>query len=197
MNGWWGNSCHPFFFFIYMLHVLKIPFVQIDEAKLKMASKTKGIFAHPVVTLFNDVYITSKLSLITQEGPQPIKDGSILCTGLSKTDPWQQSAKKLLDKYTVTDITPDGWMYCEPKPDNTIKCFQVTQESLPQNEEDFEDHTVFQIYAQWGDKVEPTPGEVKYIQLGEVGDYVCQSVSDPTDTWIVKQSFFNATYEFK
>lgn len=180
-----------------MLRVLNTLHIDTSTLTWKQATKTKAIFARPVNTLVNDIHFFSKLNLITYEGTQAIQEGSMVCTGLSKTDPWQQSPKKLLDKYTVTDVTPDGWLYCEPKLDNLVNCCQVVQEFFitPEASQNYDPY--FQIYTKWGSEVYPDgpEGGKKYLQNGELGDYICQSIVDPADVWIVKKKFFDSTYQ--
>jgi hypothetical protein len=38
---------------------------------------------------------------------------------------WQQTAKKLLAKYAVTEIDSDGWMVCVTKPENSVEFYEV------------------------------------------------------------------------
>jgi len=183
-----------------MLRVLQPLNIDTSTLAWKQATKTKAIFARPVNTLVNDIHFFSKLNLITYEGSQAIKEGSIICTGLSKTDPWQQSPKKLLDKYVVTDITPDGWLYCEPKPDNLVNFCQIDTTFFPPKwcdatQSTYDADPYFQIYAKWGSEVFPDGVNKKYIQSGELNDYICQSIVDPADVWIVKKKFFDATYQ--
>jgi hypothetical protein len=54
----------------------------------------------------------------------------------------------------------------------------------------------FQIFGQWGQEVQVN-GETKYVQTGEPGDYICTSLTDPLDMWIVKRKLFESTYELK
>jgi hypothetical protein len=181
-----------------MLRTYTIPRIIIQRIPVwQEATKTKAIFAQYVHTLIRDVGLVDKLKLQTLEGPQALDPDAMICTGLSKTDPWQQSRDKLFAEYSITNVTPDGWLYCEPKPDNVINCHQVngTEPLLGGSDPDFVSQDSFKIHAKYGMKVEPFPGEVAYLQHGNIDDYICQSQSDPDDVWIVKKKFFENTYD--
>ena len=152
--------------------------------------------------IIKDIHIFGKLQLQTLEGPQPLMDGGMLCTGINRTDPWQQPFSKIKEKYTIEDVTPDGWLYCVPKPGNAINCVQVTQETLNKVIEASGKFAVastsFFIKAQWGDQwLNPQTQEQFFAQLGTVGDYVCQSQNDLNDFWIVQKNIFEASYEIQ
>lgn len=86
---------------------------------------------------------------------------------------------KLLQKYTVVDITEDGWLVCEPKPENEVWATEY-----------IEGEGKFSIFAQWGEKM----ADGQYIQTGDVGDYILRSKTDPNDYWIVRKSLFDSIY---
>jgi len=157
-----------------------------DITNWSVAKKTKNIKAKPLISIMVDKNVTNKFLVDTLEGREPLGDGSIICIGESN-DVWQQMPKKLLQKYSVIEIDNDGWMICEPKPDNSVYCIEI----LPKvwiTENLFEDD-IFYIIGQWG---EQTPEG--FVQHGQIGDFICQNREDPTDVWIVKRKIFVNTY---
>jgi len=159
-----------------------------------VAKKTKNIRAKPMISLMVDKTVTNKFLIDTLEGKEPLGDGSICCIGESN-DVWQQMPKKLIGKYNVIGIDNDGWMICEPRPDNSVNVIEVTKEffNLGRFQESplsyTDNDTKFYIVGQWGSN---TP-EVN-SQIGEVGDFICQNREDPTDVWVVKRKIFINTY---
>ena len=149
-----------------------------------VAKKTKNIKAKPMISLMVDKTVTNKFLIDTLEGKEPLGDGSICCIGESN-DVWQQMPKKLIAKYDVIGIDNDGWMICEPRPDNSVNVFEVSIFDLGDKDND----TKFYIIGQWGGK---TP-EIN-SQTGEVGDFICQNREDSTDVWVVKRKIFVNTY---
>lgn len=150
----------------------------------KIASKTRPIKAKPLVSLIVDRTVISKFLVDTLEGKEPLGDGVVICVG-EAGDAWQQMPRKLLQKYVVKSIDKDGWMECEPIPDNAVNCVEV-----------FGDMTTagkFTIIGQWG----ATVGAEKNVQNGEMGDFICQNQTDPTDVWIVRRKLFLNTYMLK
>ena len=146
------------------------------------ARKTKPIRVKLLRDIMRADDVIGKFLLQTLEGIQAINDqaGTMVCIGVG-SDVWQQPKKKVLGKYTITDIDDNGWLMCAPKPDVAVNCFEVL---VPK----------FKVKTQWGTKNEE---DGTYEQFGEGGDYVCQSQSDPTDFWIVKRKIFNSTYEIQ
>jgi len=144
----------------------------------QIATKTKSIKAKPLISLLVDRSITSKFLVDTLEGKEPLGDGVVICLGES-FDCWQQSPRKLLQKYNVVSIDKDGWMECEPRPDNAVFCTQINER--------------FTIIGHYGETVN---GEAN-VQFGESGDYICQSQTDKTDHWIVRKKIFENTYSIK
>lgn len=158
--------------------------IKIETTKVKdwnVAKKTKNIKAKPTISLMVDRSVTSKFLIDALEGREYIGDGSIICLGESN-DIWQQMPKKLLAKYSVIEIDKDGWMLCEPRPDNSVNCIEITDKYLT-------DKSDFYIIAQWGEETK----EGK-IQRGEFGDFICQNREDLSDVWIVKRKIFINTY---
>ncbi len=174
------------------------PNIPISKLSWLKATKTKGIFARHIHSLIPDIKLFAHLELKTPEGNQSLKEGSMICSGMTGKDFWQQDPHSLLNKYTIEDITPDGWSYFVPKPENTVNVHKVTQEDLDlyADPNDSPPWSYFEIDARWGHMHQPVPnGPFVYHQYGDVGDYICQNVSDSTDAWIVKKEFFDATYD--
>lgn len=166
----------------------------------RVASKTQPLRAKPLITLLVDRAVASKFLLDTLEGREPLGDGSIVCIG-GAGDAWQQTQKKLLAKYDVTEIDKDGWMVCTPKPDNAVNCLEISKEFLlTLNTESFQSFPEddmyklgdFAIEGQWGTNDYPSLG--KNVQWGSEGDFICQNRTDPTDVWIVRRKLFLNTY---
>lgn len=150
----------------------------------KIATKTKPIKAKPLVCLLVDKSITSKFLVDTLEGKEPLGDGVMICLGQS-FDVWQQTPRKLLQKYNVVSVDKEGWMDCEPRPDNAVECFQITPEMATQ--------TDCYIIGLWGETV----GNEKNVQRCVEGDYICRNQTDPTDIWVVRKKIFENTYSVK
>lgn len=143
-----------------------------------VAKKTKNLKAKPLISVMVDKSITNKFLIDTLEGREPLGDGAVICIGDSN-DAWQQMPKKLIQKYDIVEIDADGWMICEPKPDNSVNCFEV---HLDPGKD-------FYIIGLWGEETEEGP-----IQKGVSGDYICQNREEPEDVWIVRRKIFNNTY---
>jgi len=147
-----------------------------------IAKKTKNIRAKPSISILIDKSVLSKFLITTLEANESIEDGSIICLG-EAGDIWQQTPKKLLSKYNVTTIDNDGWMVCEPRPDNSIECFQWNDDI----------HTGFKkhyVKALLGRK----SGKYTNCQLFGKGDYICRNRTDHNDVWVVQKTFFENTY---
>lgn len=167
--------------------------IPIDHIIWRKAKKVKNIYAKPMVGVVDSV-LSQHLQLVTLEGVQGVKPDSMFCIGTTMQDPWQQSAKKLLDKYTVTDVV-NGWLICTPKPDNEVNVYEIDLPIGQYIEQDPNNRvttsTIVSVKAQWGERqIDGT-----YLQFGNLGDYVCQNPNDPTDVWIVRKAFFESTYE--
>lgn len=145
-----------------------------------LAKKTKAIRAKPLISIMVDASVLSKFLVDTLEGKEPLGDGVVICIGDSN-DAWQQMPNKLLAKYNVTGISVDGWMICEPKPDNAVDVFEVRATE--------DGDTEFYIIGQWGEESEEGPR-----QYGQQGDFVCRNRTDPTDVWVVRRKIFLNTY---
>ena len=148
----------------------------------KIAKKTKSIRAKPVVSVLVDKSVLSKFLVTTLEANESLGDGSLICLG-DAGDIWQQMPKKLLQKYNVTSIDNEGWMVCEPKPDNSIECFQWNNLITTHSGEHY-------VKALWGEEFR-TYGT---CQRFGTGDYICRNREDKSDVWVVRKKFFDNTY---
>ena len=166
------------------------PRKKIETKEIKdwrVASKTKPIKAKPLISVLVDKKVTNQFLLSTIEGKEVLGDGSLICIG-EAGDAWQQMPNKLLAKYTVTAIDGEGWMVCEPRPDNAVDVIEVTP-ALCGSDVDF------YIIGQWG----ATIGDEKNVQTGVVGDFICRNRTDNDndDVWIVHRKLFLNTYNIK
>jgi hypothetical protein len=162
--------------------------------KWNIAKKTKNIKAKPLISIMVDRSVMSKFLVDTLEGKEKLGDGSIICIGESN-DIWQQMPKKLLQKYNVIGIDNDGWMLCEPRPENSVECVQILDELNPYISESdiWVSEEEYFIVGQWGETVNVLGEEVQ-IQRAEKGDFICRNREDLTDVWIVRRKIFNNTY---
>lgn len=149
--------------------------IDTQGAAWRRAKKTKGIRAKPMVTLLVDRTVVNKFLLDTLEGREPLGADAVFCIG-DAGDAWQQSAKALLKKYDVKGIDADGWMLCEPKPENEVEFFIAETDGL--------------IKGQWGETIDGVEG----LQHLVTGDAVVRQPHDHTDQWVVRRSLFNGTY---
>jgi hypothetical protein len=150
-----------------------------------VAKKTKSIKAKPLISIMIDRSVTNKFLVDTLEGKEPLGDGAIICIGESN-DIWQQMPKKLIQKYNVIEIDKDGWMICEPRPDNSVECVEITDSIVEPLEDYF-------IVGLWGEE-RINNGVKELIQRAEYGDFICRNREDKTDVWIVKKKIFINTY---
>jgi hypothetical protein len=166
----------------------------------ELASRTASIKVKYIASLLPDRSILDKLLVDTLEGKEYIGNDVVICVGAAG-DIWQQTPKNLLDKYNVVAIEADGWMVCRPKPENMVNCIEVTELRNHNSANCFvefpDDHMYnmgdFAIEGrQWGDTDYPELG--KNIQWGHLGDFICQSRTDPADVWIVRRKLFLNTY---
>ena len=167
--------------------------IRVEEIiNWKIAKKTKNIKAKPLISIMVDRSVTGKFLVDTLEGKEPLGDGAIICIGDSN-DIWQQMPKKLIQKYNVIEIDKDGWMICEPRPDNSVNCVEITNDLLPFVDSDnLLFSSSFFIKGLWGEQM--TLGEQMLIQNAEMGDFICQNRDEKNDVWIVKRKIFINTY---
>jgi hypothetical protein len=153
----------------------------------RKARKTKGVRAKPLQSILTDPLVLPKLFLETLEGRQGLKAGSVCCVG-SRGEAWQQTPKKLLQQYEVVDLTEDGWLVCEPRPDAGRDAYEVPTEVCGPD-------GLFSIVAPWGEQA-LVDGRPVYLQHGRAGDVVCRNPTDRQDVWVVQARVFAATQEF-
>ena len=110
----------------------------------KRAKKTKGLRAKAMVNLIVDRSVMSKFLIDTLEAKEPISPSTMFCIGIAG-DAWQQSPKALLKKYDIKDIDDDGWMHCEPKPDNEVQFKESENNGW--------------LTGQWGETVDGVPNQ--------------------------------------
>ena len=150
------------------------------DANWGIAKKTALIRAKQISSIFVDGSVLDKFLLKTLEGDQPINRANLMCIGAT-AEPWQQTAKTILKRYSITAIEDDGWMICTPLPESEVNYFKI--EAIYNGET--------HIQGLWG----TTIGDHVNLQSFKVGDYVCRQTFDHTDQWIVREALFDATYE--
>ena len=149
----------------------------------KIAKKVKSIKAKPLVSIVVDKSVLSKLVVNTLEGMEPLGNGAgIICIG-DAGDIWQQTSITLLKKYTIVSIDNEGWMMCEPKPDNSVEFIQWKSCIITHSGEHY-------VKALWGEEFR-TYGPCQ--RFGE-GDYICRNIADTSDVWVVRKKLFENTY---
>ncbi len=158
----------------------KIKILNTSELTFKVGRKTKGLRAKPMVTLLIDRTVMAKFLVDTLEAKEPVHADAMFCIGESN-DAWQQSAKKLLAKYTVDAIDPDGWMVCNPKQECSVEFCQIPSTISSGG----------YIQGNWGEVV---LGLGSNLQRFKPGDFVVRNREDHSDTWIVDQKIFNNSY---
>ena len=160
------------------------------------AKKTQTIRAKPLINIMVDSSVMTKFLLDTLEGKEVLGDGTLVCLG-SAGDVWQQMPKKLLSKYDVSNVDKDGWLVCEPKPDNLINVFEVRPEHLGNGVQlDIQQSPLtlnsspFYILGLFGEQCEDG-----LRQYGEVGDFIGQNREHPEDVWVIRRKIFLNTYQ--
>lgn len=79
----------------------------------------------------------------------------------------------------------DGWMLCEPIPDNSVECYQWTNDIITHNGEHY-------VKALWGEDFR-TYGP---CQAFAKGDYICRSHTDHTNVWVVRKKYLRIPIQF-
>lgn len=153
-------------------------------AEWQTASKTSGIRVKHVSAIADSAF-AGHLRLMTIEGLGPLRNDTVICMGRAG-DVWLQSATKVFNEYTAIVFSFDGWLNCEPKPENEVFCYEVPFGLFGENR--------FQLIGMWG---ETLPDGTQNIQNGVGGDFVCRSRTNPADLWIVRRDLFLNTYEIK
>ena len=144
----------------------------------RIGRKTKSLRAKPMVSLLVDRGVISKFLIDTLEAREPVSADTVFCIG-ETNDAWQQTAKKLLAKYTVEAIDADGWMVCVPKPDNSVEFFEVPADWQPGC-----------IIGLWGETI----GSAKNVQRFDGGDFIARNREDHNDTWVVRRKIWLNSY---
>lgn len=144
--------------------------------KWKIAKKTKGLKAKPMINLIADKMFINKFLLETLEGREFIDPDTVFCVG-EYGDVWQQKPLSLLKKYDVVNIE-EGWLICVPKPDNSVECYESGINQL--------------IKGKWGETINNIPNQQRCF----IGDFVLRNPSDHSDQWVVQRKIFLNTYEF-
>ena len=169
--------------------------IRVEEiVNWKVAKKTKNIKAKPLLSIMVDRNVLSKFLIDTLEGKEPLGDGSVICLGESN-DVWQQMPKKLIQKYNVIDVDKDGWMICEPRPDNSVNCVEITNDLLPfiDPADILFSNEAFFIKGLFGEELNLLDLPI-LIQRADIGDFICKNREDKNDVWIVKRKIFMNTY---
>lgn len=142
-----------------------------------------------MVNLLVDRTVMARFLVDTLEWREPVSADAMFCIGESN-DAWQQTAKKLLDKYTVEAIDSEGWMVCRPKPENSVEFFELTLEMIQAAVKvPGGDDTVY-LRGQWGQTV----AGKKFLQRAVLGDRVARNREDIEDQWVVRRSIWNNSY---
>jgi hypothetical protein len=193
------------------------PLLNAQAFQYGKARKVKPIKVRPINTILDtseqSQSIWEKMLLATLEGAQSLKRDAMICWGVNN-DVWQQTAKKLHDKYAPTEIDADGWVTFVPKPgdDAIMNAFQVIEDTPFTRCGPAGGFAI--INPWWGDErlipvgifevagIDPAacglkPGEMvkAYLHFGVSGDWVLQNQKDSTDTYRIAKGFFDATYE--
>jgi hypothetical protein len=147
-----------------------------DTVTWRRAKKTRGLKAKPLITLLVDRAVVNKFLIDTLEAKEPIESANIFCIG-ETGDAWQQTAKALLKKYDVKGIDDDGWMLCEPKPENEVEFFEATDDAG-------------YIKGLWGATIDG----VEKLQAFAMGDFICRQPHEHVDQWVVRRKLFLNTY---
>lgn len=148
----------------------------------KVAKKTKGLRAKPIVNLLVDRSVLNKFLVDTLEAREPVSADAIMCIG-ECNDAWQQTGTSLLKKYTVESIDPEGWMVCMPRQDNSVEFFEVTPDMVSPDGSCF-------VVGKWGQTIDG----VERLQRAVVGDMVVRSRTDTADQWVVNKKIWRNTY---
>lgn len=150
----------------------------LDYATFRKAKKTKGLKAKHLSAIFTDDTVLSKFLIDTLEGKEPVDRTMMLCIGVSN-DAWPQSPKNIIKKYNIVDITPDGWLVCEPKPENSVEFIEVPE-------------AWGEAYLQglWGEEVDG----IKHLQKFSPGDMIARQPDNHADIWVVRRKIWDNSY---
>lgn len=145
------------------------------------ATKTRGLRAKRVTDLISPEIISSVL-LKTLEGHAVVDPQNMVCVGPAG-DIWQQPEAGLRKKYNITGLDKDGWLLCNPKPENSVECFEVTE---------WQASRAKYVQGIWGSDV---PDVGQKLQAFSPGDFICRKPDDHADQWVVRRKLFLNTYE--
>ncbi len=156
-----------------------------------VAKKTKPLRAKPMVTLLVDKSVMAKFLVDTLEAREAVGPNAMFCIGESN-DAWQQTPKKLLDKYNVTNIDDEGWMVCVPKPENSVEFVEVTRELLERNGvwEAYLEAGCGYLQGEWGQTYEGHEN----LQQFSLGDFIARNREDIADQWVVRRKIWVNSY---
>lgn len=151
------------------------------------AKKTQGIRAKAMINLIIDRTVVNKFLLDTLEAKEPLGTDNMICIGAAG-DAWQQTAKALLKKYEVKDVDKDGWMICEPRPENEVLYLELDRLTLLSQLKHGTREGV--IIGLWGETIDGVVNCQRWV----MGDFLCKQPHDETDVWIVRRNLFLNTY---
>lgn len=162
-----------------------------DNLSWSVAKKTRPVRAKPMVNLLVSRDVMSKFLIDTLEGREPVSANALFCIGESN-DAWQQTPEKLLAKYNVVNIDNEGWLMCEPKPENSVEFFEVTQSVLMQANlwDAYSTAQCGYVKGQWGETI----GQTANLQRFSLGDFVARNRQDTSDQWVVRRKIWLNTY---
>lgn len=160
-----------------------------------VAKKTRPLRAKPMVNLLVDKSVMAKFLVDTLEAAETVSANAVFCIGESN-DAWQQTPEKLLAKYNVTAIDAEGWMVCEPKPENAVDYFEMTPELLkaqPGAWEAYLEKGFGYVQGLWGQAIEGHQN----LQQFAVGDFIAKNRTDPSDIWVVRRKIWLNSYSIR
>jgi len=170
--------------------VLQIhPLIDPADLNFRKAEKVRPIKVKPLSTILADPTVAEHVVLATLEGQEALAANAYVCWGVDN-DVWQQTEQKLHDKYDLGHLDPDGWVHCEPKPENETNACQVLEA-----EHQLGPYAGFSLICPWGDE-RVMDGKKVNLQYGIANDYVMQVPTDPTDVYRITLKMFRNTYEF-
>jgi hypothetical protein len=144
------------------------------------------VWSHIVAT-----YDGSNLKLYLNNGTPDSQATTLVPTSSSYTlyfgYPFDAGPAGIIDEigmWNVVEIDKDGWMLCNPKPDNSVNCVEITKQMITSENE--------YILGKYGEQHEDG-----LRQFCKEGDFICQDRIDTTDTWIVARKIFLNTYSIK
>ena len=172
------------------------PLLDLSNVPFQTCYKTQPIKAKPISSILNDNSVFAKMVIATLEGHEAVKANAFVCWGIDN-DIWQQTGKKLHDKYTPTSVDEDGWVHFEPKPDTPVKGVQITQEVIDRHGLALGPFGGWAVLnPSWGDE-RVLDGKQVWLQYGVVNDFVMQGIGDARDLYRVANKFWQNTYSYQ